>query len=246
MTAIYSAAHHSRIAHCLANDFVWVGYDGSKIMGHRTMNWYNSPLGKARDKVEKWMADHPDREVSLILWGVGNHGGGPSRGDVYALEALIEETEAFTITSQLRRRMYFKDLKESGAHLPEHREDINPWAVGCYTSQVRIKQQHRKLENTFFAVEKMAATAAIYGVLPYPKAELDAALADLLMAEFHDILPGSSIQPVEDDLIALDGPRAGDFISSQSQDVFRAGTGSAKSCRGQDSCPGLQSTSFRN
>lgn len=178
------------------NDFVWVGYDGSKITGHRTTNWYNSPLGKARDKVEQWMVDNPDRELSLVLWGVGNHGGGPSRGDVYALEALIEETKEFAI-SHATPEDYFKHVQETGAHLPEHLGDINPWAVGCYTSQVLIKQQHRKLENTFYAVEKMAATAAMNGTLPYPKTELDAALADLLMAEFHDILPGSSIQPVE-------------------------------------------------
>ncbi|MDF1515120.1 MAG: alpha-mannosidase, partial [Anaerolineae bacterium] len=178
------------------NDFIWVGYDGSRIIGHRTMSWYNSPLGKSRDKVEEWMAQHPDRTLSLVLWGVGNHGGGPSRGDVYALDALIEEAEDFEIR-HATPEMYFEDLKKTGARLPEHKRDINPWAVGCYTSQVRIKQQHRKLENTYFAVEKMASTATLYDLLPYPKAELDEALYDLLMAEFHDILPGSSIQPVE-------------------------------------------------
>jgi alpha-mannosidase len=178
------------------NDFVWIGYDGSKIIGHRTMSWYNAPLGKARDKVEKWMADNPDRVLSLVLWGVGNHGGGPSRGDVYALEALIEETAAFEI-SHATPEMYFAHLRETGATLPEHLGDINPWAVGCYTSQVQIKQRHRELENTYYAIEKMAATAALYDLVSYPKIELDAALADLLMAEFHDILPGSSIQPVE-------------------------------------------------
>jgi alpha-mannosidase len=179
-----------------ADDFIWVGYDGSKITGHRTKNWYNSRLGQARDKVEQFLVDSPDRDVSLILWGVGNHGGGPSRGDVYALEALIEETDNFDIR-HATPEMYFADLKESGKQLPEHLGDINPWAVGCYTSQVRIKQYHRLLENTYYAVEKMAATAALYGILPYPKKELTAALDDLLMAEFHDILPGSSIQPVE-------------------------------------------------
>lgn len=185
-----------------ADDFVWVGYDGSRVTGHRTMTWYNSPLGKARDKIEEWMTKHPDRELSLVLWGVGNHGGGPSRGDVYALEALIEETDDFTI-QHATPEIYFRDLRESGQHLPEHLSDINPWAVGCYTSQVRLKQRHRELENTLYAVEKMASTAAMHGLLPYPKDALAAALSDLLMAEFHDILPGSSIQPVEETSLRL-------------------------------------------
>ncbi len=50
-------------------------------------------------------------------------------------------------------------------------EISTPWAVGCYTSQVRIKQRHRAL-NALYATEKMASVAAIQGFLPYPKAEL--------------------------------------------------------------------------
>jgi alpha-mannosidase len=68
--------------------------------------------------------------------------------------------------------------------------------VGCYTSQVRIKQKHRLLENELYMLEKTASAAELAGLAVYP--DLDSAFYDLLMGEFHDILPGSSIQPVED------------------------------------------------
>ncbi|MGC9467135.1 MAG: glycoside hydrolase family 38 C-terminal domain-containing protein [Anaerolineae bacterium] len=185
------------------SDFVWVGFDGSEVIGHRTMTWYNSSLGRARDKVERWMQEHPDRDLSLVLWGVGDHGGGPSHQDVAELHALIAETEDIEVLHSTPEA-YFADLRrlhqgpDGKLDLPRHEHDINPWGVGCYTSQVRVKQSHRALENALYAVEKMASTAALQGLMSYPRADLEAAQRDLLFAEFHDILPGSSIQPVEE------------------------------------------------
>lgn len=92
---------------------------------------------------------------------------------------------------------YVRELRESGARLPSVHGDLNAWAVGCYTSQIRIKQQHRRLENELFAVERMASHAAIAAGMSYPAAELREACRDLLTAQFHDMLPGSSIRAME-------------------------------------------------
>jgi len=205
--------------HLPDDDFIWVGYDGSEVLAHRSMTWYTAPLGGAREKIETWMQEHPQRDLSLLLWGVGNHGGGPSRKDLRDLAALIAETEGFDIVHSTPEA-YFAELRDlhpdsksrpdpQGRHpagradLPRHAHDINPWAVGCYTSQIRIKQQHRALENALYAAEKMASTAALQGLIDYPKRDLDAAQRALLFSEFHDILPGSSIQPVEETSLRL-------------------------------------------
>ena len=82
----------------------------------------------------------------MVLWGIGNHGGGPSRIDMTDLQQMKEETEAYEIIHSTPEA-YFKELKENRASLPRHEKDLNAWAVGCYTSQVRIKKQHRLLEN---------------------------------------------------------------------------------------------------
>lgn len=92
---------------------------------------------------------------------------------------------------------YFRELPEAKA-LPSYAGDLNPRFVGCYTSMIRIKQRHRKLENELYVTEKMLSAAALRHALPYPAEELRAALRDLMTAQFHDILPGTSIQPAEE------------------------------------------------
>ncbi len=87
----------------------------------------------------------------------------------------------------------------AGRHpCPKRAADLNPWAVGCYTSMARIKQKHRRLENDLFMAEKMASAAAYQGLMKYPGDELHDALLDLAFSEFHDILPGSAIEPAEE------------------------------------------------
>ena len=182
--------------------FIWVGFDGSEVLGRRATDFYISRYGQARAKVEGVTGTNPERDPEIVLWGVGNHGGGPSRQDIRDLDALIAETTGMDIRHSTPDA-YFADLAQRRASLPRRAQDLNPWGVGCYTSQVRIKQQHRLLENELYALEKMASTAALQGALPYPKAEFDAALRDLLFSEFHDMLPGSSIQPGEETTLRL-------------------------------------------
>lgn len=183
-------------------DFIWVGYDKSEIMGHRSLEHYLSSLGKADEKVKKYMEKHPEKEVAAVLWGVGNHGGGPSRIDLDKLKVLMKENKDFKIIHSTPE-MYFKQLADSKIKLPRHEKDLNSWAVGCYTSQIRIKQKHRLLENELYMVEKMMSHASILGLTKYPYAELHEATCDLMVAEFHDILPGSSIQNVEETSLRL-------------------------------------------
>jgi alpha-mannosidase len=179
------------------HEFVWVGYDGSEIMASRPLSWYNSPLGKAANKVRAHVEAHADKPCTILLWGVGNHGGGPSRSDLRQLKDLFAETESADLRHSTPED-YFAQVAEYRDQLPRHEHDMNPWAVGCYISQIRIKQQHRRLENELFATEKMLAAAAMQGLLEYPAAPMIEAERDLLFSEFHDILPGSSIQPAED------------------------------------------------
>lgn len=177
--------------------FVWQGFDGSEVLVHRVADWYNAPLGKARDKIEKRVADPGDLPVNVVLWGVGNHGGGPSRKDLADLSDLIAESKDPAVKHSTPEA-YFAELAEVKDTLHRRANDLNPWGVGCYTSMVRIKQKHRLLENELYALEKMACSASLQGLMEYPSAELRSVQIDLATCQFHDILPGSSIQPVED------------------------------------------------
>lgn len=192
---------HAKDLKLPSDDFTWVGYDGSTVSARRFGTGYNSGLGRAGEKVASWLDRH-DTPVQIVPWGVGNHGGGPSRKDIRDLNELAESRRDEVEIIHSTPEAYFDELRRTG-ELPEHRGDLNSWAPGCYTSQIRIKQFHRALENEYYRAEKMASHASTAHGASYPSSELDEALRDLLTAEFHDILPGSSIRPAEEATIRL-------------------------------------------
>jgi alpha-mannosidase len=179
-----------------SDDFVWVGYDGSQVLAHRSSEHYNSERGKAREKAERWLAGHPAQAHGLLLWGVGNHGGGPSREDLSALDGLMRETPGRTVAHG-RPEDYFDRLDATRDQLPAWAHDLNPWAPGCYTSMSTVKRAHRRLEGRLWSTEKLLATAAVQDLLAYPAEALRDAQEALLFCQFHDILPGSSVVEVE-------------------------------------------------
>lgn len=177
--------------------FIWEGYDGSQVLAVRPWGHYLSALGNARGKVENYMKACPDETPGILLWGVGNHGGGPSRADILAIDEMIAEKQPGSICHSTPET-YFAGVRASGRKLEIHNGDLNAWAVGCYASMALVKYRHRLLENELYATEKMATAAWAQGKIDYPQEELQEAMRALANAEFHDILPGSSIQSVEE------------------------------------------------
>ncbi|MBM3294380.1 MAG: alpha-mannosidase [Candidatus Aminicenantes bacterium] len=213
------------------DDFVWVGYDGSEILAGRAEAHYNSRGGQARAKVEDWLRSHPERDLSLVLWGVGDHGGGASRRDLADLRALAAERKDADIFHS-SADAYFAELAGRKQELPRVERDLNPWAVGCYTTMARVKQGHRRLENEFFGAEKMAAAAAFQKLLRYPQAELREAQRDLAFAQFHDLLPGSSIPAGEDGVLGLIGHGLEICSRVKARAFFALAAGEAKPAEG--------------
>ena len=182
-----------------AETFTWVGYDGSTVTGQRAAEGYGTSLGHAMDAIRGVEGRDTGDLPNFRLWGVGDHGGGPSRQDIAAINTYIAEcrergVEVIHSTPEL----YFADVRASGVELPRHEGDINLWAPGCYTSQVLIKQKYRQAENMLFSTEKMYTHLVSLGRLAYPEAEMGEVLYDLLTVQFHDILPGSSVRPAEE------------------------------------------------
>lgn len=179
------------------DDFLWVGYDVSEIPAHRAAEHYNSQKGQAAQRVKKCLADNSGKSSGILLWGTGNHGGGPSRQDLREIRKLAAGNKQWDIRHGIPEE-YFADLKKNTKTLPRYAESLNPWAVGCYTSMGLVKKAHRLLENSYYLTEKMAAHAALSASMAYPREKLHEALEDLLFSQFHDVLPGSSIPEVED------------------------------------------------
>ena len=181
-----------------SEDFLWKGYEGSEIIVHRSDRGYNSVFGTAADEVVKFNEKWKENENGLFFWGVGNHGGGASRKDLNDLKTLKEQ--GYDILHSCPDE-YFETVDRNG--IPVVERGLNHIMQGCYTSIIRIKQMHRRLENDLVMVEKMASHACLAGLSDYEKALIDDAWRDLLFAEFHDSLPGSCIQPVEEDTLRI-------------------------------------------
>ena len=188
--------------HCRPDDghlhmpdrYKWIGYDGSVIIGERQQNGYGTGLGTADLKARGMLAGMPDNSSAFCLWGVGDHGGGASALDLDKLDALM--TEAAQNGDTVKHASpdeYFSTVDK--ASLPLWDKDINPWAVGCYTSMARLKTAYRRLEDMLYETEKMCMHSRF--AVAYPAKALLEAEKTMLFATFHDYLPGSSVEPVE-------------------------------------------------
>ncbi len=180
----------------MKGDFIWEGYDGSRVIAHGIDGGYNSGKGEALSKIKNCIAN-TDKDIQLCLWGIGNHGGGPSKIDLDAIEAFRKESDVEIIHST--PEAYFAEV--DGSHLPIRRESLIPSMVGCYTSMVRIKQANRRVENLIATTEKIMTYAELTTGLPFAADELKKAKKALAFCQFHDILPGSAIKPAEDDAL---------------------------------------------
>ena len=214
------------------DEFVWVGYDGSEVLANRASAHYCSTGGGERARLEKWLAENPAGDLVIHLWGIGDHGGGPSRRDIADLDALAGERPDLELVHSTPDA-YFRELEARRATLPRREKDLNPWAVGCYTSMTRVKQGHRKLENELYSAEKTATTAWLQGLMAYPQAELAAAARDLAFIEFHDILPGSAIPAGEEGALRTIGHGLEILSRVKARAFFALAAGEPKAAAGE-------------
>lgn len=194
----YIVCRPGRAGELPGNDFEWVGLDGSRIIVHYSDENYNSVKGKAVEKLKFWMEKHREEELGLFLWGVGDHGGGPSRKDIISLREFFGRKTDCTFRESVPEEYFSKKDKEK---LPEWNHSIGPVSEGCYTSQIRIKQKHRQLENAIYMAEKMMMQANWAGLCRYASEEFAEAQKALMKAQFHDALPGSTIREAEEDTL---------------------------------------------
>ncbi len=192
---------HKQFVDLPEGGYRWRGYDDSEVIGLRT-GGYGSGKGKVGIKIHDYVDDCKENDINLCLWGIGNHGGGPSKEDLDTIVALQNEMKSDGVELiHSTPEEYFEEISKK--ELPVVEKSLNPWAPGCYTSQCRVKQKYRYAENTYFTVESMCTRASMDGLIEYPEAELKSALHDILTVQFHDMLPGSSIKDAEEMILRM-------------------------------------------
>ncbi len=171
--------------------FLWEGYDGSTVKAFRGTE-YNAPLGEAAKKIQLDMQRLQDEEETISLWGVGNHGGGPSDKDLTDIEALMASSDVQIIHST--PDAFFSQ------NMPQARFDgsLISCNIGCYTAMVGLKQKFRELQRELFSTEKLLSICALKGICSFPTEQIKGITENLLTVMFHDVLPGTCIKAGED------------------------------------------------
>lgn len=178
--------------------FWWESPDGSRVLAYRIPHEYCSPGADLGNHIDKALAQLPPDESELaVFYGVGNHGGGPTKANLDSVERL-NGTDGLPQLRLSSLRVFF-DGVSAGDRIPVHAGELQHHGVGCYTSHSGIKRWNRRAENLFQQAEKWAVVAEALGGPAYPLAELTDAWKLLLFNQFHDILAGTSIAPVYED-----------------------------------------------
>ncbi|MBM4163561.1 MAG: hypothetical protein FJ222_03855 [Lentisphaerae bacterium] len=204
--------------------FRWRHASGAEIIARRSDDHYLTQgnlrrwmMGTAIDgegdvpkdeaRTGSWPAHYREAEGDFMyLWGVGNHGGGPSRAEYAQIPGMRADFPNVAFIESTPEAFFAHTLTVRGReNLPVVTGDFNRVMEGCYSSMQRVKQQHRRLENLAHLTEKICALAWWQGRRDYPTKDLEVAWKDILFAEFHDILPGSCTQQVEADSLKLLG-----------------------------------------
>lgn len=176
-----------------AREFVWVGKDGSRIKATRAEDEtiYCSGFGTALADVTRKAAVYDTEEVGVALWGVGNHGGLPSRKDLNDIADYIAASDIEVLHSTPEQ--FFADITPTA----EYAGSLQPCLIGAYTSMQSIKQKHIELETMLFTTEKLCTLAELLGLYRKDTSAFTAAQKHLAALEFHDVYSGTCAQDGE-------------------------------------------------
>lgn len=196
----------------------WRSPSGAELMVFTEPDWYNIGMGThiAEQAIE--LAKLSGLRSILKVYGVGDHGGGPTRRD---LDRIIE-MNSWPVYPRFRfstLREYFALAEKLRPDLPVMEKEMNLIFDGCYTTQTRIKAGNRRSERALRAAELFSAEAALRTGMAYPAGIFDEAWEKVLFNQFHDIIPGSGVTETREYASAL-YQEAGAAAQTQSKLAF--------------------------
>ncbi len=177
-----------------AREFYWVGLDGSRLKAVRAddESLYLSIMGNALEDVKRKLTKCGDADEGLLLWGVGNHGGNPSRKDLADIGALIAEHRDCRLLHSTPEA-YFENCRPAA----DYRRSLQPCLIGAYTSMNSIKQKNIRLETMLFNTEKLCAAAELAGLYKADPEIFVRAQKELCFLQFHDTMAGTVTEEAE-------------------------------------------------
>lgn len=181
--------------------FLWEGLDGTRVFTHfPPVDTYNSDLSAEElDRAQRQYREKGRAGSSLVPFGHGDGGGGPTR-EMLAAARRQADLEGAPRVRVGTSEEFFTEAEAEYADPPVWSGELYlEYHRGTYTSQARTKQGNRRNEHLLREAELWAATAAVRTGAPYPAEDLRRLWQLVLLQQFHDILPGSSIAWVHRD-----------------------------------------------
>lgn len=175
--------------------FWWEGIDGTRIFTHfPPVDTYNSELtGDELAHASRNFRDKGRSSRSLVPFGHGDGGGGPTR-EMLARAERLRDLEGSPQVAVEHPADFFTKAHAEYPDAPVWLGELYlEFHRGTYTSQAKTKQGNRRSEHLLREAELWAATAAVRTGHAYPYERLDQVWRTVLLNQFHDILPGSSI-----------------------------------------------------
>ena len=196
--------------------FWWEGCGGSRILACRPLAPYLSEHGQVPELLDAALAAAANHGLVNIAfpYGVGNHGGGPTRRQLRDIaawagkhpEVRVEHSGMHRFFREIRREL---KTRQPG-FIPTHQGELNFCLRGCYASVAKFKFAYRKMEAGIVRAETTSTILA--AALEKNQRDFTPGWLGVLFNSFHDILPGSSIERAYEDQLAQVGS-----VTSESQ-----------------------------
>jgi alpha-mannosidase len=181
--------------------FWWQSPDGSRLLTYFPHDYADPieaiPLG---NQLSVWMPSIygpklTDSPEMMHLYGVGDHGGGPTRVMLDNAEQLRKPDTVFPKVEFSFARDFFADMEKKlpDLQVPTWNGELYfQYHRGVFTTQAETKRRIRRSEENVLNAEKLASIASLYG-RSYPQDGMVDTWKNLLFDHFHDIMPGSGI-----------------------------------------------------
>ena len=204
--------------------FWWQAPDGSRLLTYFPHDYAGGidaePL--ATD-LSIWMPSIygktiPEKPEMMHLYGVGDHGGGPTRVMLDHAEQLMSPEAVYPKLEFSFARDFFSDMEKKLPNMQVPTWDGELYFAyhrGVFTTQAETKRRIRRSEEIVLNAEKFASLASLYG-RSYPQDGMERTWKNLLFEHFHDIMPGSGIA-----VNYLDAKRSMEDLDRAANDVTK-------------------------
>ncbi|MHB8624722.1 MAG: alpha-mannosidase [Aggregatilineales bacterium] len=178
--------------------FWWEADDGSRVLTFRIPFEYCTS-GKELDLHIRRVANELRTPFDQLMcfYGVGNHGGGPTKANIESIKRLNQEPDLPALVFSTPNA-FFKEILSQSLPIPVYHGDLQHHASGCYAAHSGVKRWNRQAENALIAAEKFSTLAARLVNQPYPD-RFGEAWKDVLFNQFHDIMAGTSLESAYED-----------------------------------------------